>query len=280
MGSAVLAYVEIDVVALKLVSENGRVRSGSGNWVRNYGLADLRSGHPNCFYSVARIWQVILVHKKITLQFVRNVATFLAVAVEASVTRSRLIALAVASATAMIGSVGPAFAHDAVRALDGRVRIFYKQPSRSGKTFADVSRDVFLARLCAFVPPPGVHMVRYYGVLASGHRLRSAAAPKREAPEAMPKQLGLFVGKDNAELLAINGPLLEDQLRDQAPSRIGWAKLLARVFQVDVTVCRRCGGPMRILRAVTLPDDIAAELHGARAPPRSPLPGQLELLPM
>ncbi len=116
--------------------------------------------------------------------------------------------------------------------------------------------------------------------MSSGHRLRSAAAPKREAPKAMPKQLGLFVGQDNAELLAINGPLFEGQLRDRAPSRIGWATLLARVFQVDVAVCRRCGGPMRVLRAVTLPDEIAAELHGARAPPRPPPPGQLELLPM
>ncbi|MCP5069400.1 MAG: hypothetical protein GY946_22775 [bacterium] len=90
----------------------------------------------------------------------------------------------------------------------------------------------------------------------------------------------MFVGQDDAELLAINEPLFQGQLRDRAPSRIGWATLLARVFQVDVTVCRRCGGPMRVLRAVTLPDEIAAELHGARAPPRSPPPGQLELLPI
>jgi hypothetical protein len=54
-------------------------------------------------------------------------------------------------------------------------------------------------------------------------------------------------------------------------------KLLARVFRLDVSVCSRCGGPMRILRAVTEPDAIATEQHGARAPPRpSPL-GQMRL---
>jgi hypothetical protein len=54
-------------------------------------------------------------------------------------------------------------------------------------------------------------------------------------------------------------------------------KLLARVFRIHISVCSRCGGPMRIVRAVTEPDAIAAELHGARAPPRPPPPGQMQL---
>jgi hypothetical protein len=36
----------------------------------------------------------------------------------------------------------------------------------------------FLARLCALVPPPGVHMTRYYGVFASHHRLRERVIPR------------------------------------------------------------------------------------------------------
>jgi hypothetical protein len=43
-------------------------------------------------------------------------------------------------------------------------------------------------------------------------------------------------------------------------------KLLARVFPIDVSVCSLCGGPMRIVRAVTDPDAIAAELHGRTDP--------------
>ena len=70
---------------------------------------------------------------------------------------------------------------------------------------------------------------------------------------------------------------LEDQVRDRAPSRLSWARLLARVFQIDISVCRRCGGPMRVIKAVLDPDEIAAELHGARAPPRPSPPGQVEL---
>lgn len=53
-------------------------------------------------------------------------------------------------------------------------------------------------------------------------------------------------------------------------------KLLARVFRIDISVCSRCSGPMRVTRAVTTPEDIAAELRGAR-PPRASALGQLLL---
>ena len=48
----------------------------------------------------------------------------------------------------------------------------------------------FLARLCALVAPPGFHMTRYYGVLASHHRLRERVIPKPAAPPS-PPQLAL-----------------------------------------------------------------------------------------
>jgi hypothetical protein len=54
------------------------------------------------------------------------------------------------------------------------------------------------------------------------------------------------------------------------PRRLAWAALLARVFALDITVCRKCGGRMRVLEVVSDPDDIARVLHGALAPPRPP----------
>jgi len=42
----------------------------------------------------------------------------------------------------------PPFAQDAVKALpDGQVRMYFKQPTRQGATFTDISRDIFLAAL-------------------------------------------------------------------------------------------------------------------------------------
>ena len=84
----------------------------------------------------------------------------------------------------------PPFAHDAVTALPGgRVRVSFKAPWRSGTAHADMDAHQFLARLCALVPPPGFHMTRYYGVLASHHRLRERVIPKPAAPP--PPQLPL-----------------------------------------------------------------------------------------
>jgi hypothetical protein len=127
----------------------------------------------------------------------------------------------------------------------------------------------FLARLCALVPPPGFHMTRYYGVFASHHRLREHVIPKPAAPP--PPQLPLDF--DPAESSPTSSPTSSPR-----PRRIGWAKLLARVFALD-TRCRKCGGRMRVLEVVSDPDAIARILHGARAPPAPPPPGQLMLLP-
>ena len=106
--------------------------------------------------------------------------------------------------------------------------------------------------------------------------LRSAIVPRADEPEPPPKQLSLFIPRGQLELPAIT-TLLHAQLRDAAPSRLPWMTLLARVFRVDISVCSRCCGPMRVTRAVTTPQDIAAELRGARPPPRPSPVGQLLL---
>ncbi len=164
----------------------------------------------------------------------------------------------------------PPFALNAVqRTADGQVRVHFKKPNRFGATFAQMTPDTFLARLCALVPPPPrAHTVLYYGVLSAHHKLRCAVVPK---------QLSLFIPRGQLELFAITTTLLEAQLRDAAPSRLSWMKLLARVFRVDISVCSRCSGPMRVTRAVTTPQEIPAELRGARPPPRAPPVGQLLL---
>ncbi|MBK8261258.1 MAG: transposase [Nannocystis sp.] len=162
----------------------------------------------------------------------------------------------------------PPFAHDAVEATaDGRVRVHFKAPWRRGAAFAEMTVDTFLSRLCALVPPPRFHMTRYYGVFASHHRLRARVIPSPPQPPA-PGQLSLCLA-----------PGLPEGHREAAPGprRIGWAKLLARVFAVDVTVCSKCGGRMKIVEVVSDPQALAELVHGARAPPRSSRAGQLGL---
>ena len=127
------------------------------------------------------------------------------------------------------------------------------------------------------VPTQRKHVIaRSVGVLSAHHALRSAVVPRAQEPAPKPKQLALFVPRGHIELPGTT-TLLEAQLRDAPPSRLPWMTLLARVFRIDISVCSRCRGPMRVTRAVTNPQDIAAELHGARPPPRRPVSAQLLL---
>ena len=57
-------------------------------------------------------------------------------------------------------------------------------------------------------------------------------------------------------------------------SRMSWACLLKRVFDIDVEHCPNCGGRLKIIAAIVDPaliTKILTHLHlPARAPPRSP----------
>jgi hypothetical protein len=175
----------------------------------------------------------------------------------------------------------PPFAHDAVRALpDGRVRLVFKAPTRAGATHVDLSPDRFLARLVGLVPPPRQHQVRYFGVFSNHHALRSRirVAPSPSCASALdPTQVPLFDATGHGPWQASAS---HSGTHAPAPTRarIGWAKLLARVFAIDVSLCRRCGGAMRVVAAITDADEIARVLHGARPPPRPWPPEQLSFL--
>ncbi len=57
---------------------------------------------------------------------------------------------------------------------------------------------------------------------------------------------------------------------------MSWARLLKRVFDIDIEHCPHCGGTLKIIAAIEDPHVIAKILThlglSARAPPRSPAP--------
>jgi hypothetical protein len=110
---------------------------------------------------------------------------------------------------------------------DGDLAYDLKRPWSDGSTQAIMSPLDLIARLVALVAPPFKNLLRYHGVLAPGSAHRDAVA--KEPPRARPQR----DAKDCP--LAI---------------RSSWARLLKRVFEDDVTLCPRCGGPMRMLGAV------------------------------
>ncbi|MGH8523174.1 MAG: hypothetical protein ACREXY_02845 [Gammaproteobacteria bacterium] len=65
-----------------------------------------------------------------------------------------------------------------------------------------------------------------------------------------------------------------DAPHHSVPARMSWARLLKRVFDVDIEQCSQCGGTLKIIAAIEDPTVIAKILTHlglpARAPPRSP----------
>ena len=107
-----------------------------------------------------------------------------------------------------------------------------------------------IEKLAALVPPPRLNLIRYHGVLAPRARDRSKIVPLTAADEPESQKA-----------------MLSPQ---QRAHRLTWATLLARVFAIDVTRCQECGGPMRIIAALSDPVSIRGYLEGVGLPARPP----------
>ena len=143
----------------------------------------------------------------------------------------------------------------------------FKKAWRDGTHAVVLSPADFIARLCALVPPPRFHWMRYLGVLAGHSSLRAEIVPKK--PAAPPKQLPLFDEADEPTKSAKSAT----KKKTAEPSRHPWSWLLQRVFAVDILKCEKCGGRLRIIEIAKKPDEIARVLNERgypRAPPRAP----------
>jgi len=80
----------------------------------------------------------------------------------------------------------------------GKLRYMLKKPSKDGTVALVLEPLDLIARVCALVPPPRLHMVRYHGVLSSHAKLRSEVVPFPDAPTSTPRvvQLELFAERD------------------------------------------------------------------------------------
>ena len=132
---------------------------------------------------------------------------------------------------------------------DGRYRIKLKTPWRDGTTHIVLDGPELVGRLAALVPPPRVHLTRYFGVFAPRAKLRPLVVPKANVP---PK-----------------GGACHHEPASETPTRrrLSWAKLLSRVFAVDVLACPKCSSRMQIVEWCTAPARIKAVLT-ATGPPQ------------
>jgi hypothetical protein len=146
----------------------------------------------------------------------------------------------------------PPLAKDRIERLgDGRYRIRLKKPWRDGTTDLVLDGVELVGRLAALVPPPRAHLTRYFGVFAPRAKLRGLVVPARNA---------------EADCHAPASAEPRDESVPHPERRYSWAKLLARVFAVDVLACPRCSSRLQRVEWCTHPTRITAVL-AATGPP-------------
>ena len=128
----------------------------------------------------------------------------------------------------------------------------------------------FLEKLAAIVPPPRAHLVKWGGVFAPNSPLRRKVILKPGVKKAARH-------KQCAEIKAGKASNDEDaagEKKGQTLRGSSWARLLSRVFKVDVGRCQ-CGGELRVIAAICNPYEARRYLRHAglageppaRAPP-------------
>jgi hypothetical protein len=120
----------------------------------------------------------------------------------------------------------------------------------------------FLVQLLQHLPAARAQLVRRYGLYSSRSRgtwhrklylLRLAPEGRCSGPpEGWVRQHGqhLPVTVDGAS----GG--CPDESVSARQSRAAWARLLAKIYEVDTLKCSRCGSPMKVLTVITDPTQV------------------------
>jgi hypothetical protein len=148
----------------------------------------------------------------------------------------------------------------------GRVRLALKTPYRDGTTHVIFEPEDFMARLVALVPKPRANLTRYHGVFAPASPDRARVVPGTRAAAA-------------GKAVESSEPSTTDRQRS-----LTWAQRFKRVFAIDIEVCRRCGGKLRVIASIEEPNVIerilehlgcstesADSANPSRAPPQGDL---------
>ncbi len=142
----------------------------------------------------------------------------------------------------------------------GQVVYELKHPFKNGTTHFVFEPLEFLAKLAALVPRPRANLTRYHGVLAPNAKYRNLVVP---SPNRWVKRKCRVAAKPSPPSTKTDSPL--------AP--LSWAERLKRVFKLDIELCPKCGGQLRVIAAITEPDvinKILDHVHQPQAPPRQP----------
>ena len=177
----------------------------------------------------------------------------------------------------------------------GQVKLELKRPFSDGTTHLLFTPEEFIEKLAAIIPPPKTHLVRWGGVFAPSSKIRPQIILKPDArkgfqfeksnPQNHVQNNGIGTGQGENEADSFGSGSdkgtdvvgSNDRANQNPRKNSSWARMLKKVFQIDVLTCTDCQGAMKPVCAVTCHAKInrylehvgiAATAPPPRAPPR------------
>jgi len=123
----------------------------------------------------------------------------------------------------------------------------------------------FLAELTQHIPPKGIQYIRRYGLYASRTKGKWCEHPEimQHAPEGW---------KAAQQCLPLDEGVPDESECDisNKAGRKAWARLLAKIYEIDPFVCPRCGSEMRVIAIIQDVAEITKILIHLRKVGRAP----------
>jgi len=140
----------------------------------------------------------------------------------------------------------------------GNIRYQLKTPYSDGTTHVIFEPLDFIAKLAALVPKPRVNLTRFHGVFAPNSKHRVDVTPAKRGKGCARKKI-------------------EDKTPEQHHQAMTWAQRLKRVFNIDVSVCPKCGGKTKVIASIE--DQAVIDRILVHLMKKGALPSPPELLP-
>ena len=122
----------------------------------------------------------------------------------------------------------------------GKVCYALKTPYRDGTTHVIFEPLDFMAKLAALTPAPRRNLTRYHGVFAPNSKYRAQVIAGESAKRSK---------------------VTEERSAAARHRAMTWMQRLKRVFNIDIEICERCGGPVRVMASIEDPAVIALILN-------------------
>mgnify|MGYP003333206442 CR=1 FL=1 len=134
-----------------------------------------------------------------------------------------------------------------------------------------------IERIVPLIPPVYANLTRFHGVFAPTSRLRTKVVPPAEPPpvrlasSSTPAPAASSVSASSVSASSVSASASSCMPPVRSSYRLDWAALLKRVFAVDMRVCSRCDGRVKVIAFLEEPAVVRGILEHLGLP-ATPLP--------